>query len=339
MIIPVNASKPYNVVITSDFSRLNAEIKKVFSGRKIAVLTDDNTYPLFFKKVEENLKDFEAVSITVKHGEKSKNIETYAEVLSELAKNGFKRNDCLLTLGGGVVGDLGGFVASTYMRGITYIQCPTTLLACVDSSVGGKTAIDLKDGKNLVGTFYQPSLVYANVTCLKTLPEEEIACGMGEVVKYALLSKDMKPQYIKERDFEKIIEVSVKIKSEIVSKDEFDRGVRATLNLGHTVGHAVENLSGYTLFHGVCVAKGINLIIDLSADFYGLTEEKRAEMKSVLSLYPFDLDIPYSFKEIGEKLLLDKKADQSGVNFVLLKGVGKPTVEKLDKEKISRIFH
>ena len=339
MIITVKTAKPYSVVTAKDFKGLRGEIKKVFSGRKIAVLTDDNTFPLFFGEVKAELEgDFEVVSLTVSHGEKSKSVETYAKVLSDLAKNGVTRKDCVLTLGGGVVGDLGGFVASTYARGINFVQCPTTLLAMVDSSVGGKTAINLPEGKNLVGAFYQPALVYANTACLKTLPEEEIASGMGEVVKYAFLSEKMKAEYIRERNFEKIIEVAVGIKSEIVSEDEFDLEKRALLNLGHTVGHAIENLSGYTFSHGLCVAKGISAIIDLSADFYGLNARKTEKMRALLTAYPFDLEIPYSKKAIGEKLLLDKKSDGEGVNFVLLKGIGEPTIQRLTKKDIERTF-
>ncbi|MBO4323490.1 MAG: 3-dehydroquinate synthase [Clostridia bacterium] len=335
--LPVRAKKPYEVVIDGDFSSLNAEVKKVFNGEKIAVITDENTSS-YYASVKSALEGFSVYEISVKAGERSKSLETYAYVLSRFADLKLTRKDCVLTLGGGVVGDLGGFAASTYMRGVTYIQCPTTLLADVDSSVGGKTAIDLPEGKNLAGTFYQPSLVYINVSCLKTLPKEEIACGMGEVVKYAFLSDSITADDIKRGDYEEIIFKCVEIKAEIVEKDEFDLGVRAILNLGHTIGHAIENLSAYTLSHGLCVAKGIGAIIDLSADFYSIPAVEKAKMKELLNVYPFDLTIPYSLKDICEKLLLDKKSEEGGVNFVLLKGVGKPCVEKLSLKEIRRIF-
>lgn len=327
--IAVLTKRPYDAVITAGFGELLSEVKKVFCGEKIAVITDENTSSLYFSAVKAALSGFETVEITFAAGEKSKNIDTYYKILRALAENGFKRGDCVLTLGGGVVGDVGGFAAATYMRGITYIQCPTTLLADVDSSVGGKTAIDLPCGKNLVGAFYQPSLVYINIDCLNTLPEREIACGMGEIVKYAFLDRSITIDDIRRENYAVLIEKSITIKARIVSKDELDSGVRAALNLGHTVGHAIESLSGYSLSHGLCVAKGINAIIDLSADFYGLNAEKLREMKELISAYPFDLTIDYDNGEIAKKIALDKKSEKGGVKFVMLKGVGEPQFEIL----------
>ena len=335
--ICVEAKRCYDVVISGDYNLLCGEVKKVFHGKKIAVLTDGNTSPLFYKEVEKRLIGYDICEICVAAGEKSKSEQTYFKVLNTLAELSFTRNDCLLTLGGGVVGDLGGFVASTYMRGVTYIQCPTTLLADVDSSVGGKTAVNLAAGKNLVGTFYQPSLVYINTECLKTLPKKEIDCGMGEVIKYAFLSGDFSEEELKEKSREKLIAKCVKIKADFVKKDEFDLGNRAMLNLGHTIGHAIENLSGYSLPHGLCVAKGISRIIDLSAHIYRLDDNTVLKMKELLGVWEFDLSIPYSADEICDKILLDKKAVSGGVNFILLKGIGKPTIEKLSEEDIRRL--
>ncbi len=337
--ITVPASKEYEVVIESDFNNLKSEIEKVYSGEKIAVITDSNTSSLFYKTVENRLIGYRLYEITVPYGEKSKNAENYIKILSRLAELEFTRKDCVLSLGGGVVGDLSGFVASTYMRGITYIQCPTTLLACVDSSVGGKTAIDLPQGKNLVGTFYQPSLVYINTSALDSLPKCEIDCGMGEIVKYAFISKEITASDINCGASEDLIKKCVGIKADVVGKDEFDKGVRAILNLGHTIGHAIENLSGYTLSHGLCVAKGIGVIIDLSADFYHLSEEKVNEMKSLLGAMNFDLSIPFTKGEIGKKLFLDKKAERDGINFVLIKDIGDVRVEKLSEDYIRNTFY
>ncbi len=336
--IPIAASKPYEAIITEGFNDLFAEVNRVFGGEKIAVITDDNTHRLFYGDVKAALKGYEVVNVNIAAGEKSKSVGTYAEILSALASAKLKRGDCVLTLGGGVVGDVGGFAASTYMRGVTYIQCPTTLLADVDSSVGGKTAIDFPEGKNLAGTFYQPSLVYINTECLKTLPPREIDCGMGEIVKYAFLDKTVSLADVKELNYQTLIEKSIKIKADIVCKDEFDKGVRALLNLGHTIGHAIEVASGFTLSHGACVAKGIDAIIDISTDFYGLSEEKTNEMKALLRAYPFDLDIDCDKEKIAEKIALDKKAEKGGVKFILLKGVGSPIAETLPVEEAIRCW-
>ncbi len=337
--ITVSASKEYEVVISDDFSALKAEIAKVYGGEKIAVITDSNTSPLFYKKIAETLIGYKLFEITVPAGEKSKNAENYIKILSRLADLRFTRKDCILSLGGGVIGDLGGFVASTYMRGIKYVQCPTTLLSFVDSSVGGKTAIDLPEGKNLVGTFYQPSLVYISLSALKTLPKKEIDCGMGEIVKYAFLSKTVTADDILGGIDEDLIEKCIMIKADVVKQDEFDCGLRATLNLGHTIGHAIENLSGYTISHGLCVAKGISAIIDLSADFYHLSDEKVNKMRALLSSWKFDLSIPFTKGEVCEQLFMDKKAESGGVNFILIKDVGEVKIERLSEEYIRKTFY
>ncbi|MBO4262676.1 MAG: 3-dehydroquinate synthase [Clostridia bacterium] len=338
MRISVNASKNYEVVVEKSFSRLGEEVKKVFYGGKIAVVDDENTSALFFAEVAARLKAYSVFEFTVAAGEKSKTPENYFRILGALARAGFTRGDCVLALGGGVVGDLAGFVASTYMRGINYIQVPTTLLAAVDSSVGGKTAVDLPEGKNLVGTFYQPSLVYVNVACEDTLPETEKTNGLGEIVKYVFLSSEITKEKIF-GDREELVAACIGIKAEFVAADEFDNGRRALLNLGHTVGHAIENLSGYTLPHGLCVAKGINAIIDVSADFYGISDEKRKRMKDLIASFGFDLSIGFSKEDITKKILLDKKSDGKNVNFILIKDAGDCRVEKLSVKEWEKLFY
>ena len=236
--------------------------------------------------------------------------------------------------------DLVGFVAATFMRGITYCVCPTTILSAIDASVGGKTAVDLSFGKNLVGAFYSPSLVYVNVSCFDFLPAREVESGMGEAVKYAFIDKRVSAEDIA-GDMENLVMKCVEIKNEIVKKDEFEtkpRGGRTVLNLGHTIGHALEASSGYSLSHGLCVAYGIKRIIDLSADFYGLSNEKIEEMNALLNIYPFDFSFATDMRDVKSRMLFDKKVMGSDVMLVLLKGVGEPAVEKAPISKVWKLL-
>lgn len=332
-VINVNASRPYQVVIQNDFSGLKQKISEVFSG-KLAVVYDANTRILFSKQIKDALLGYELVEITFPHGENTKSLQSFGELLSFLAQNGFTRKDGILAVGGGVVGDLCGFVASSYMRGITYISCPTTLLSMVDSSVGGKTAVNLPQGKNLVGAFYQPSLVYVATSSLQSLPQREIECGMGEVVKYAFLDSSLTKDDIEKSDYEEIIYKCLQIKRKFVEEDEFDRGERAKLNLGHTVGHAIESLDNFEHSHGLCVFNGISRIIDLSVDFYGYNEEKRQKFLSLLNAYPYTRISPKTSEELIEKIKIDKKAESDLINLVLIKEIGKTEIVKMPLRKL-----
>jgi len=233
-----------------------------------------------------------------------------------------------LAFGGGVVGDIAGFAASTYMRGITLIAVPTTLLAAVDSSVGGKTAVDLKTGKNLLGTFYQPSAVYINTEFLKTLPVKEIKNGLGEVVKYAFLSDTVTTSDLKNPDGD-LIYRCLKIKRDIVEKDEKEKGERALLNLGHTFGHAIEKLSGYRLAHGACVIKGMVYAIEISKRLYDLSDKTVSEMYGLLKSGKHDLSCPFSAESLVSQIIADKKRKGESINFVALKGIGKPEITEI----------
>ena len=332
-VLSVNASSRYEVVIQSDFSALKDIVSKVFSG-KLAVVYDENTFPLFADIIKKELSDFCVFEKVFPAGENTKSIENFASLLSFLAQNGFTRKDGVLAVGGGVIGDLCGFVASSYMRGITYMSCPTTLLSAVDSSVGGKTAVNLPQGKNLVGAFYQPSLVYISTSALATLPQREIECGMGEVIKYAFLDKSLTVEDIKVCDYEDIIYKCLAIKKKFVEEDEFDRGERAKLNLGHTVGHAVESLSAYAYSHGLCVFNGIRYIIDLSADFYGFSEQKKKEMLDLINAYPYEKCKSFTSEQLIEKIKIDKKAESGFVNLVLIKDIGNTEIVKTPLQKL-----
>ena len=329
--------KEYQVVIEKDFSQLASKIKEVFFG-KIAVVYDENTYALFSKEIREKLFEFTICEIVFPAGEETKSLDSYAKLLSFLASNKFVRGDGVLAVGGGVIGDLCGFVASSYMRGICYMSCPTTLLSCVDSSVGGKTAVNLPEGKNLVGAFYAPSLVYVSLSAFDSLPKREIECGMGEIVKYAFLDESISREDIKNKNWEELVIKSLEIKKKFVEKDEFDRGDRAKLNLGHTIGHAVESLCHYEFSHGLCVAKGLSKIIDISCKFYGHSEGKRRELLSLLNCCDFDLSIDYSKQDILNKITVDKKAETGAVNLVLIKDIANTEVVKLPFEMVEELI-
>ena len=264
-LITVNYNqKPcYNIVIENDFSKLAENVTKLeISGRKLAVITDSNVGPLYADKVVQCLKETgnNIFVYTFEAGEKNKNLNTVQDVYEFLIKNKFDRKDMLVALGGGVVGDLTGFAAATYLRGIDFIQVPTSLLAQVDSSIGGKTGVDFRAYKNMVGAFHQPRLVYMNLNTLKTLPEDQFSSGMGEVLKSGLIRDARFYEWtinhmseIQERIYPvlvKMVRKCCEIKAAVVESDPTEQGERALLNLGHTVGHAVEKLKNFELLHG-----------------------------------------------------------------------------------------
>ena len=264
MEIKVKASKNYSVIIKDNLNELLPCCKSVIKGDKIAIITDKNVEKLYLNTVKEIFSDYSVYTYTVDGGEDSKSLSCYFSLLEFLAEKGFKRSDTIIALGGGVIGDLAGFTASTYMRGINLIMLPTTLLSMVDSSVGGKTAVNMPSGKNLVGSFYQPSLVYISTEFLKTLPSREVLSGMGEIVKYSFIGSGFNLDDIKNGITANLICKCVDIKRQIVENDEKESGERKLLNLGHTVGHAIEKIENYNLSHGECVLKGLYYALEIS---------------------------------------------------------------------------
>jgi 3-dehydroquinate synthase len=265
--IQVAASTNYEVKIGAGLlEMLGTECAKVCKAGKAAIVSDSNVWPRYGAAAESSLKDagMEVVHFVFPAGEESKNGSVYLELLNFLAQNGMTRSDCLIALGGGVVGDMTGFAAATYLRGVAYVQVPTTLLAAVDSSVGGKTAIDLPAGKNLCGAFYQPKLVLCDIDTLNTLPEDIFRDGCAEVIKYGVLYDPALFSYLAETgmafDREAVIARCVELKRDVVMEDEFDTGARQRLNLGHTIGHGVEASSHFSLSHGKSVAIGISIV-------------------------------------------------------------------------------
>ncbi len=322
-------------------SRAAEQLSPYIKGKKVAVISDSNVFPLYGKALEEQLKISEAepFSVVVPAGEESKSLCVFEKVCNEILSKGFTRSDCVIALGGGVVGDLSGFVASALLRGVKLIQIPTTLLSQVDSSVGGKTAVNLAAGKNLVGTFYQPSLVLIDPDTLSTLPEREVSCGMAEIIKYAAIRDAKMGQELLagEYDMADIIARCCEIKADIVMRDEHDTGERMLLNFGHTIGHAIENYYGYgTLSHGAAVAMGMCIITEY-AEKEGLCEVGTLDIiKKLCEKYSLATDCK-DRSYLAERAAHDKKSSGSSISIVLVRRMGEGYSKKVDKSEIRKI--
>lgn len=308
--------------ILKDFADLTQICRE---GTKAAVVTDDNVAPLWLDRLLSVLPDG-TLRYVIPHGEKSKNWTLAGELLEKLAADGFCRDDTLVALGGGVVGDITGFVASVYMRGVPYVQVPTTLLAAIDSSVGGKTAVDLKAGKNLAGRIYPPKAVVCDLDTLATLPRSEWKCGLGEAVKYAVLAGgeifDIMESGAGAENLERLIDLCVDYKRRIVEADENEGGLRRLLNLGHTVGHAIEAESALGFPHGVCVAMGIKVIARASVSAGYLPKDEYMRISALLQKYGFP-ECPYPLRSVIMHAAHDKKISGGKINAVVIRGIGR----------------
>ncbi len=327
--------KSYDISFHSDFSKLGAELLEINAPKKLLVVTDTNVYPLYADAVlkELTLAGFDAHCYAIPAGEENKNIETLSGILRACLEHKLDRRSMLVALGGGVVGDMTGFAAAIYMRGISFVQVPTTLLSQSDSSVGGKTGIDFCGSKNILGAFMQPKRVYINVNSIKTLPDKEIVSGLGEVIKHGII-KDEEFFYflsenvdtVKALSTETLLSMSrtnCKIKAEVVENDEKENGIRAYLNFGHTIGHAVESASCFTLTHGACVGLGM-IAASFIAEQRGLISSDVLEsIIDVLCSYGFDTKIELEdYDKVMEIMLSDKKAVGGRLRFVLPTSIG-----------------
>ena len=339
-------SRSYDIVIGENLLGRGGEfLKPHLKAPRVAIVTDENVHALHGKALEAALSDYETHMIIRPAGESQKSFDGLQDVLNSLFKAGFDRNDTIVAFGGGVIGDLTGFAASVYKRGCQFIQIPTTLLSQVDSSVGGKTAINNQFGKNLIGAFYQPKLVLADTSVLKTLPERELKAGYAEVVKYGLLGDSdffdwldangadvlaLKPSAIAHA-----VAVSCKTKARIVAADEQERGERALLNLGHTFAHALEIEAGYSgdLLHGEAVSAGMEMAFEFSASQKLCTADDAAKVKShfkTLGLTSIK-DVAPLLKDAGKLLAhmdQDKKNEGGALTLILAHGIGEAFVQK-----------
>ena len=339
--------RSYPIIIEDNLlDRIDEEIQKVFKGNKVFILTDENVNKFYGDRISSKLLEagYDVRSLALPAGEETKSFFTLPEVYNALLDFNLTRSDLIITLGGGVIGDLGGFVASTYLRGVSFVQIPTSLLAQVDSSVGGKVAVDLEKGKNLVGSFYHPKLVLIDPLLLKTLEKRFLIDGMAEVIKYGCIKDNTLFEYLNDTEVIEvinnigtIIHRCCDIKREVVEKDEKDTGERMLLNFGHTIGHAIEQYYNYSKYtHGEAVAIGM-YNISLISEERGITEEGTSKkIKNILEKYnlPYDMDI--DIENILDTMNLDKKKLGKKLNVILLKKIGESEIYKTTNEFFKR---
>ena len=332
----------YCIRFEKDFSYLAEEIFNLhFSGHKLCVVTDSNVAPLYLSEVKECLLEkFDQVfEFVIPAGEENKTLDNIKKLYEYLIVNQFDRKDCLIALGGGVIGDMTGYAAATYLRGIDFIQVPTTLLSQVDSSIGGKTGVDFDSYKNMVGAFHMPRLVYMNLSVLNTLSEEQFSCGMGEILKHGLIKNREYFEWcvehfseIKARDHETLLHMireSCKIKRDVVEKDPTEKGDRALLNFGHTLGHAVEKLKNFEMLHGQCVAVGCIAAMRLSAMRGNLSDTDVLYAEQCFDKFGLPIRINgIAVEDILKISKSDKKMEAGKIKFVLLHGIGDAYVDK-----------
>ena len=305
---------------------------------KTAIITNPKVSGLHINYLTNHLNTKELHIITLPDGEEYKNFDSINYALDRLFDAKFDRNSTLIAFGGGVIGDMTGFIASIFLRGVKFIQIPTTLLSMVDSSVGGKTGINNKYGKNLIGTFYQPEAVYIDTYFLKTLEKREFAAGMAEIIKMAVMFDKKFFEDIKNNrlTLEEMIKRAVELKAEVVNQDEKEKGIRSVLNYGHTFGHVIENLTNYkTYLHGEAVAIGMVMANELSKKLGYLSEEESKEIKKLLEKY--NLPTTFKIKDIDEfynHFFLDKKTMNNKIKFIIPEKIGKYKIVKNIDEKI-----
>lgn len=338
----VNTEKEYPVYIGENLiEKVGELVKGNITAKKIAIVTDDIVAKLYLEKVVSSLKTqgYDTCRFVLKHGEKSKNLKNYFKLINFLAENELTRTDAVLALGGGVIGDISGFASATYLRGISYIGVPTTLLSATDSSVGGKTAVDIKKGKNLVGAFHQPKLVIIDSAVIKNLDEDVFLCGMGEVAKYALLDKKVY-EVISEENYSltDLIYACVDYKRKVVVNDEFEKGERKLLNLGHTPAHAIEKLSNYKIPHGIAVGYGLKIMAEASLKKGYLKKGEYEKIISLLTVVLGESVSPYKTKDMISIMRSDKKRDGNDISLIFVKGIGDACIEKLPIKELENIF-
>lgn len=345
VLLPVNYENVhcYDIMLERSFDKLYDKVQAFnIQNKRLCIVTESNVGPLYADEIKQGLSPLckQVVCFSFPAGESSKNLDIINDLYEVLIENNFDRNDMMIALGGGVVGDMTGFAAATYLRGIDFIQVPTSLLSQVDSSIGGKTGVDFRGYKNMVGAFKQPRLVYMNLSVLKTLHKREYLSGMGEVIKHGFIRNadylkwlEENAEKIKALDYETIeymICESCKIKRNVVEADPKETlGERAKLNFGHTIGHAVEKLLNFELLHGECVSIGMVAALLISMQKNYITES--AFKHGVSIIQKFELPVCFSELDIEDILnttLSDKKMDSGMIKFILVKGFGNAVIDK-----------
>ncbi|MDY0176959.1 MAG: 3-dehydroquinate synthase [Lentisphaeria bacterium] len=345
-IVKVQTCRAYEVRIEKGILRRVGELLGGLQGQpgKIAVISDEQVWSLHGAALQSSLHEagLTGLAYCFAPGEASKNLHTVSEILEFLASKELTRSDLVLAFGGGVVGDMAGFCAAVYLRGIKYVQIPSSLLAMIDSSVGGKTGVDLAAGKNLAGAFWQPEAVYCDPELLSTLPEEILQEGMAEAIKYAVISDaqlfEALLAWCPQQPLDTIITRCIEIKSRLVCEDEFDRGPRQLLNFGHTIGHAIEKCSAFSIRHGQAVAMGMSLMAEL-AWRQGWSEiDCSAPIRKALQQFKLRTQCPYSYKMLCDSMLRDKKRQGDQINLVIPEKIGRCRLKKVPVSQLSQLF-
>lgn len=335
--------RKYDITISAGLlSNIGYEIASLNLGRKCVIITDDKVSSLYAQKVNRSLADAGYIinMITLPQGEENKNLANVEHSYHHMLSFGLDRKSFVITLGGGLIGDLAGFVAATYMRGIRFIQVPTTLLAAVDASIGGKTGVNLREGKNLVGAFHQPQAVFIDVETLKTLHNRDILSGLAEILKHALICNEelyfflisniSRILKLDAHPLEHIISESCRIKAKIVEQDEHEEGIRTYLNFGHTIGHAIESLSiekGIPYRHGEAVSIGMAVALEISSRLGYFNQSKAKEIIEFIKTTGLPVVCSnIQPDEIIQRMRLDKKVIEGKLRFVLLKNIGEPFI-------------
>ncbi|MBR3971693.1 MAG: 3-dehydroquinate synthase [Ruminococcus sp.] len=343
-IVEINASQSYNVYIEQGLlTNCGDIIRGVCSGRKCVVISDSNVAPLYADTLINhlNVTGFETELFVIEAGEESKNPENLVKAADFLVECELTRSDVLVALGGGVITDLCGLCGALYQRGVAVVQIPTSLLAMVDSSVGGKTAVNLKSGKNMFGAFYQPKAVICDSALLQTLPPEEFSNGMAEVIKYAVLRGGRVLEIINENtenNLDELLYECVKIKCDYVCADEFDKGVRQFLNLGHTVGHAIERVSNFATAHGSAVAQGMCIMAKACEKAELCEKDTVSKIKNLCKKFGLPTESKYSVKELYTASLSDKKRDSDEITVVMIRGFGDCILEKMKTDSLKDLI-
>ncbi|RVU54498.1 3-dehydroquinate synthase [Anaerosphaera multitolerans] len=341
-----------------ELEHLGSSVKDIISGDTLLVITDKNIEKLYLKSCVKSLEEanYKVKTYIVEAGEDSKNPNTYLNIINYMAEIPMTRTDGVVALGGGVIGDLSGFVAATYLRGIKIIQVPTTLLALVDSSIGGKTGINLKAGKNLLGAFHQPSLIFKDISLLETLPKEIFSDGMAEVIKYGIIADEELFNILRNKEniatkLEEIVNRCGEIKVRFVEEDEFDKGIRQILNFGHTIGHAIEKSSNYEIGHGIAVANGMEMISGISVKKGWCPLDVAEEINDILSDYGLllseeklsntilgEVNIPELKKRLYKTMKSDKKRKGNEIDIVVPEKIGKCLLKRITIEELGELL-
>ena len=332
-------------LIFAPLATLGSEVSKIQDGGSVAIITDLNVADIYLEPCMDSLKaaGFQVFTYVITPGEESKKGTLCLSLLNALAEAEITRSDGIVALGGGVVGDIAGFVSGTYLRGINLYQVPTTLLAMVDSSIGGKSGINLDAGKNLAGVFHMPKLILQDEAFIATLPDEEIKNGMAEVIKYGILKGGdlMEKIWLDENSvvaIGEIIKECAGYKMEVVVADPLDKGLRQLLNLGHTIGHGVEKLSNYEIKHGLGVAKGLSYIAKLSARQGWCSKDVADSIDEILATWGFDIEVPYTGEDLFNCIVNDKKRKSNEIDLIIPVEIGKCEIKRLSIEELRTIL-